>query len=293
MDKFGRIYDMRISTRDGGNITVQLPFTLQFMIQRHSMPDANVAQFKIYNLPRHIRDLIRFDISLLDRRQEVALKAGYKSVHYDLNDLPMIFRGSIKYAFSERVGTDWITTIECYDGGFALANSRIEKEFIKGEQWRSSMEKVLELMQDIKTGKLSPNLLPADKKTLRGHTVHGKIADVLNENFGCNWFIDNGIVNVLADDEALAGAIKVINISTGLLDTPVRQDTIIDFDMIFEPRLLVCQLISLMSETDPAFNGTYKLVSFKHQGTISDAVCGEAVTHCRVFKGLNVLKVVA
>lgn len=291
MNKFGRIYDMRISTRNGKNITIRPPFTLEFDIYRHSLQSANVGQFKIYNLPRNIRDLIRFDISSIEKRQEIALKAGYQSVDKNLNDLPMIFRGSIKYAYSERVETEWVTTIECYDGGFALANSRIDSEFIRGEKYRSSVEKVLDMLEDVKIGKISPELVSGERTIQRGHSVSAKVSDILNENFSTNWFIDNGLINIVADDEALSGVLKVVNVDTGLIGTPIRQDTLIDFDMVFEPRLLIGQLISLYSITDPAFNGTYKLIEMKHQGTISEAVCGELITHCRVFKGMSMLKV--
>jgi len=292
MEKFGRIYDMRISVEGGENIAISNPFTLEIDITRNALPTANVGQFKIYNLPRHIRDQIRFDISSINHRQEVALKAGYKSIHKDLNDLPMIFRGSISWAYSERVGTNWITIIECYDGGFALSTSKISTEFIKGEKYRSAAEKVLDMLEGVKLGKISPQLAPEDRELKRDHALNGKVSDVLNENFGCNWFIDNGIVNVLADDEGLEGVFKTVDASTGLLGTPIRSNTLIDFDMIFEPRLLINQIINLRSTTDPAFNGTFKLVQIIHRGTISDAVCGELVTSCRVYKGISKLKAV-
>jgi hypothetical protein len=35
--------------------------------------------------------------------------------------------------------------------------------------------------------------------------------------------------------------------------------------------------------TEPQLNGQYKVVSIKHQGTISDAVCGDAITTVGLF----------
>lgn len=283
---------MRISTPGGENIAISLPFSLDIDITRAAMPTANVGQFRIYNLPEEIRNKIRFDISSISERQEVALKAGYKSIHKNLNDLPLIFRGSIKFAYSERVGMDWITTIECYDGGFAIANSKINASFIAGEKYSSNVEKVLATFGTIKVGNISKKLVPPDKKTMRGHPVDSKTFDYLNENFGNKWFIDNGIVNIIGDDEAFAGVYKVVNADTGLLGTPIRQDALIDFKMIFEPRLLIGQAINLESISDKAFNGTYKLISIKHRGTISPVTCGELVTSCRVFKGTGKLEIV-
>lgn len=293
MNKFGRIFDMRISVEGKDeNIHITNPLTLSIDITRNSNPTANVAQFKIYNLSKSHRDQARFDISSISSRQEVALKAGYRSINKNLNDLPLIFRGSISYAYSERQGTDWVTTIECYDGGFAIANSKIEASFLKGEKYSSSVEKVLNALDGIAIGKISESLVPKDETIARGHSHSGKIFDILNENFGNKWFIDNGVVNIIGNDEALNGMLKVVNSDTGLLGTPVRQSTNIDFDMVFEPRLLIGQLITLESSTDPSFNGTYKLISIKHRGIISDSQSGELITSCRVFKGTSKLEVV-
>lgn len=292
MEKFGRIYDMRISTPGGENIAISLPFSLDIDITRAAMPTANVGQFKIYNLPEEVRNKIRFDISSISERQEVALKAGYKSIHKNLNDLPLIFRGSIKYAFSERSGMNWITTIECYDGGFAIANSKINASFIAGEKYTANVEKVLATFGNVKIGHISQKLVPPDKKITRGHPVDAKTFDYLNENFSNKWFIDNGVVNIIGDDEAFVGVYKTVNADTGLLGTPIRQESLIDFKMLFEPRLLIGQAINLQSVTDPAFNGTYKLITIKHRGTISPVTCGELITSCRVFKGTGKLEIV-
>jgi len=292
MEKFGRIYDLRITTKGGDNITVQLPFAIDIDITKSALPTANCLQIKIYNLPRNIRDRLRFDISAISDRQELALKAGYQSLHKNLNDLPMIFMGSIKYAFSERVGTDWVTTIECYDGGFAIANSEINDSFKAGENYRYSMDKVFSKLEGIRKGRISKKLIPEGDKVLRDQSVKSKVFDLLNQNLGTKWFIDNEIVNALDDDEALDGIFKYVNVDTGLIGTPVRSETLIDFSMIFEPRLLLGQLINLKSITDPAFNGTYKLISIKHRGTISNAKAGQLITTCRVFKGTGKLEVV-
>ena len=293
MEKFGRIYDLRITTKGGRNISVQLPFAITFDITKSTLPTANCLQLRIFNLPRNIRDQVRFDISAMTDRQELAFKAGYQSLTKNLNDLPMVFMGSIKYAYSERVNhIDWVTTIECYDGGFAITNSEINDSFKRGENYRYSMEKVMAKLKGIRKGRISKKIISEDDKILRDQSVKGFVFDILNENLGTKWFIDNEIINVLDDDEALDGIFKFINVDTGLIGTPVRSETNIDFKMIFEPRLLLGQIINLQSKSDPAFNGTYKLMTIKHRGNISNANAGEAITTCRVFKGTGKLEVV-
>jgi len=293
MEKFGRIYDLRITTKGGKNIAVTLPFAVDIDLTKATMPTANCLQIRIYSLPRTIRDQIRFDISSISDRQELALRAGYKSLHKNLNDLPLIFMGTIKYAYSERVNNvDWVTIIECYDGGFSIANSRINDSFKRGENYRYAMEKVFAKLEGIRLGRISNKLVPDGDKILREQPVKAKVFDYLNENLSNKWFIDNEIINVLDNDECLEGVFKVVSPETGLISTPRRSETFIDFDMIFEPRLLLGQLINLRSVTDPAFNGTYKLVTIKHRGNISDANSGQLITSCRVFKGTGKLEVV-
>jgi len=57
--------------------------------------------------------------------------------------------------------------------------------------------------------------------------------------------------------------------------------------MIFEPRLIVGQLVSIESVTAPQYNKRYKVVSLRHQGMISDSVSGQAVTTVGCFTGEN------
>jgi hypothetical protein len=67
------------------------------------------------------------------------------------------------------------------------------------------------------------------------------------------------------------------------LGKPYQEAGILHFSMLFEPRLKIAQAINLVSMTEPQLNGQYKVVSIKHQGTISDAVCGDAITTVGLF----------
>ena len=93
-------------------------------------------------------------------------------------------------------------------------------------------------------------------------------------------FIDNEKVNVLGNSEYIqtpTGAFPV-NYATGLLGTPVLEQYIVRFDMIFEPRLNVGETVLLDSITDNNYNGLYKIIGVKHRGMISESVCGDAIT---------------
>ncbi len=64
----------------------------------------------------------------------------------------------------------------------------------------------------------------------------------------------------------------------------------IEFDMIFEPRFTVAQIIELQSETNRILNGDYKVMGFVHQGLISPSVDAPRITHVSLWKGTAALK---
>jgi hypothetical protein len=82
----------------------------------------------------------------------------------------------------------------------------------------------------------------------------------------------------LRDNEVVLGSIAEISSASGLLGTPVLQETFLTFDILFEPRLFVGQKVRLNSITAANFNGEYKVVSVKHSGTISEAIGDDART---------------
>lgn len=55
--------------------------------------------------------------------------------------------------------------------------------------------------------------------------------------------------------------------------------------MIFEPRIVVGQVIEIQSRIAPMFNGQYKLYGLKHSGTISGAVAGDVTTEIQMLVG--------
>jgi hypothetical protein len=66
----------------------------------------------------------------------------------------------------------------------------------------------------------------------------------------------------------------------------------LDFEMLFEPRLTIGQTVQLKSDTNRIFNGIYKVMGFEHSGTISDAVAGPCKTSVSLWLGTQVLETV-
>jgi molybdate-binding protein len=63
--------------------------------------------------------------------------------------------------------------------------------------------------------------------------------------------------------------------------------------MIFEPRVICGQFVTLESSTDASFNGDYKITSVKHRGVISPVVSGDAITTLGLDNSAQALGLVA
>lgn len=275
--KWGRNYELSIQTEDGGTLEIGLPFTLELDITRNTLTSANVCQLRLHNLAPLDRNQIRFNVSNYGQFRAVQLKAGYG------DNLPVIFSGNISSAWSIREGVNFISQIECYDGGFAFNTGRVNTSFPKGTP-RTSVIRGLAAqgLPQTKVGAVGESY---SGTLTRGNTFSGPTMQILGEYTGGGAFIDGGVFNALGTDEYLVspGGIVVVDASSGLLGTPVLEQTIVRFNMLFEPSLNVGTQILLDSNTGESFNGAYKVTAVKHRGVISGAVSGSVITTGEFF----------
>lgn len=274
MIKFGLNYVAELQGADGSTITVKPPFTVEFDITRNVLNQANVCQLRIFNLNKRNRELLRFNISNWGTFQKVHLKAGYG------DKLSTIFFGNISQGWSFRENTNFITQVECYDGGFAFNNSRVNNgEFPAGTSSIDMAKRLIDQLDHVERGKIG-TIEDGNKRLSRGNSLNGSVTDNLDDVTGNSFFIDNGVAHVLRDNEYIETGLPpvLINADTGLLNTPILEQTIVRFDMIFEPSLDVGHRVRVRSTTEENFNGDYKIISVKHRGTISDSVASQVIT---------------
>lgn len=284
MDKFGRTYTLSIQTPNpgahggpdvGGIIVITLPFTVEFDITRNTLTSANVCQLRVYNLGLQKRNQIRFNSSDYGTFRAIEFRAGYGK------NPPVVFSGNISQAWSVREGVNFITQIECYDGGFAFNNGVTNTQFPAGTPQRAVIRSLAGSLPNIAVGAIGnyPGTLS------RGNSYNGNTADILGELTGGGFFVDSGKANALGTNEFIdaPSGITLINSQSGLLGTPVLEQTIVRFDMIFEPALAAGQKIRLDSITEANFNRDYKTTGVKHRGMISESVCGQAITTGEFF----------
>jgi hypothetical protein len=283
VDKYDRQYKLLIQKRDGTTLIIQLPFTVEFDIHRNSLSSANVGQIRIYNLSPDNRSQIRRDQFDFGDQRRVQLLAGYG------RNLSLAFDGFITQAWSVREGNNMVTQIESFDGGYAYINAITGEQFVEQTPQQSIIDSLIKSLPGVTAGAIGE--YPG--QISRGNSYSGSTTDLLAQITAGGFFIDNGKAHCLNDDECLEGDIPLINSQSGLLGTPVLEQTYINLEMLFEPSLKVGQQIQLETLTasaanDPSqksFNGKHKVLSIKHRGTISSAVCGTAVTSLGLLPG--------
>lgn len=275
MIKFGRNYTIIIFNEDGSQLTIEPPFTLELDLTRKTLGSCNICQLRIYNLAKATRDLIRFNAYNQTNFKQIIVQAGYGT-----KNLPTIFSGNIQRAWSVREGVNYITQIECYDGGFASVNANVEISFPAGTPIQIVINTLMQNIPHVTVGAVG-----AFQGILsRGNTFSGNPIQLLFELTGGAFFIDNGKAYALKTPEYIAD-IPVLHVdsSTGLLNTPVVEETTARFEMIFEPSMFLGSLALVNSETFPQLNGLYKINGVKHKGIISEVVSGDLITTGEFF----------
>lgn len=285
MQKWNRNYILSVQVEGNRWLDISLPFTMDFKISRNTFATANTGRFTIMNLSEGTRRQIYKDRYKFDLYKGIELRAGYGEKK---ELLPLIFKGNIKQAYSKKERVDYITEIEAYDGGFAFQNGRSSRSFSAGTSDKQILKSFIEDLPAIEYGKIGTftGSLP------RGNAMQGVTTDLIKSIADGNFFIDNEKAYCMQEEECFRGNITEINSASGLLGSPQREETLLTFKMLFEPRLQVGQYVHLTSETEKLFNGSYKVIGIEHSGTISDAVSGKCQTKVSLFYGTKSLRII-
>lgn len=285
--KFGLNYRLTV-TGPGVDVVVPYPFTIEFDIIRNNYASANEAKFRVYNLsPKH-RDALLFDQYVgqflppdVPQILSVTLQAGYGPGP----NWPVVFSGNVIRGYSVREGTDFVTNIEAFDGGAAWGNARSDLTYSSG---MLQSDVISALIADLKPYGVSEGAISDSYayRLTKGGAYSGNTLDILRDLTHTNFFIDNLTANALVPGDCLANDIIRIDASFGLLNTPVKQETFIELEMLFEPRLVIGSQVDLQSGTAQTYNGIHQVVSIHHHGVISGAISGAAITTVGLQKGV-------
>lgn len=276
--KFGRTWEMAVAGVDSVHV-FGFPLTLRFDVDRNLLSRVNTGKFSVFNLNTATRKDLQIDRTLgYNEYRSVQLNAGYLSQ----STRPVIFKGNIKVAYTDRQGPELITQVDGFDGGFAVANSFVSLTKPKGWNFADAAASMMATMGPnfVKTGTISPIAAPPSS---RGAVFNGNTWNQLQRLAapnGSNLFIDNEVAHLLADPQTIVtpGGIFLIQASTGLLGIPRIQGNFTFCTTLLEAGAGLGQLAELNSKLNPGANGTYKIFGYHHYGTIGGTQGGEAYT---------------
>lgn len=287
--KFGRNYQLLVQQIQNNQfvnpISIGLPYRVDFDIIQSNYSSSHVAKLTIYNLAQNTRNAIRKDQIDTGNQKQVVFQAGYgtqvTASGTPTTQLATVLNANINVAYSVREMSSWKTYIEAYDGGYGFQNSFSTHAPGQGVDQLSILQNLISDLSQfgISEGQISQSFTGPIPK---GQAVMGRTTDLLTELTGGAFYIYNSKVYIVTDNEFVTSTIPTISGNTGLLGTPRREQSIIAFDMLFEPGLVVGQLVNLESQEGGVnganFNGIHKVIGLHHHGTISAATSGEAIT---------------
>lgn len=215
MALFGREYELIADT-----LSIE-GLDLTFKVVKTLTPDPNSAEIRIYNLNRTHREQ-------LEQKEDVAteLHVGYAESETARG---MIFRGTLREAFSVQDPPDWITTLRTGDGDKAVRTSRINKGFSPGTAFTRLLDELADTIGvgigNAKEAFDKGNFAEGAKELLHGGNLQGtayKELKRLLRSANLEFSIQDEELQVLELGKALEGVATVINRNTGMVGSPRR-----------------------------------------------------------------------
>ena len=285
--KNNRIYEIQILPPGGELIVIKSAsalgdpgFSAQFSVKRDTLASANKGNVTIFNLGPKTRWKLYKDRYTFAEYWQLVIKAGYG------NRLERIFQGNIYECFSYQQGTEWITKIDAFDGLSGITNGFTSQSVDRNTDKKNIISSIIRDMPNVLEGALG-GPTQGDPSS-RGKVLLGPSSQVLSEETGGQYFIDNEMVNVLDDDEVLTDQVIILD-SKQLFGTPRRRDTFLDCSILFLPKMQVGVICEVRSK-ERIYNGQYKVMGFSHDVTVSSATCGTATTKISLYTGAGGLR---
>lgn len=284
MAKINRIYRLLVQLQDeNGNpideaIEITNPIGINFVIERGIYAQQQTMDIDIFNLNDFHKRMIFRDVYKAERYLYVQLDAGYSDI-----GMSTIYSGFVWSAYTKREGVNSITHIRAITN-IGIAGEFVKQTLISGVTAQDVVDSCMEEMPFFGKGVMSiPDITFTKPVTLLDNPMA-----IMKVCTAKEVFIDLMDINVLSENEAFIGIVPKINSDAGLLGVPERRDATLTIKMMFEPRLLVGQIIDIESSVAPEFNGQFKIFGIRHEGSINVSDAGPLVTTLQMNVGSQV-----
>lgn len=262
--RFQRNYELVVRA-DGNDIVVRPPMQVAFTVDKSITGGLNKMNIQVTGLKESSRLAIVKDKED-QKRIPIVLRVGYK------DNLETIFQGTVHRGSNDRGGSSFISTLECLDGGEDYLQGFTSKTI---ESKDVLVDEILKDMPNTKRGKVTD--LPA---ITRPKVLLGNPIQVLRESLNADesLFIDNERLSVVKDGEVISSYAPIVRASTGLLNTPQKENQKITFETLMNPSLKLGGLADLRSVNAPYLNGVYKNESMTYTGDYEGSDWKQSVT---------------
>lgn len=260
-------------------ITITNPLTCHITVNRGVLSDSQRCTIQVTNLSPDTRRKI-FKDAFADtlnpeRWNYVHVEAGYNEQY------ALIFKGRVLQAYSTRSGgsVDVVTEIQAMY--LDAIDSMCGYTFKAGTSKRDAFQIIAASIPNVVIGNVGDLSGTFQTDT----TFDGNALDCLNSLTGGAAHVDNGVLNCILNNEVIDVPVPKIGDDTGLLETPMRRDANLEVKMLFQPDLIVNQLLEIQSSLQPDFNGQFKVVGFTHDLNFGEANAGTRITTANLYIG--------
>jgi len=251
-DRFMRDYELIIKTNTGEAIIVRPPIRIQFDSVKSVDAGLNSCRVRIYNLSKDKRKKLIKEDTDATTKMPFLLKAGY-------NKIETLFKGFILESFSEKSGADIVTTIVAMDGLVDAQGSYTSTTVKKGD----AINVILKDMPNTTRARISDRPVVNRAKVLVGNSLK-LIENNLKDDE--TYYIDEGKLYIIKQNEVVSDIIPLVNASTGLLNTPIKKKYEVTFNTLLNPTIRIGCQVKLESIYAENLNGTYKVLTITYRG---------------------------
>lgn len=232
---------------------------VKFRVERDSGKHPNHCDVEITNLSPRGR------AAMETKPLAVEFAAGYAGLN------KLLFAGDVLYAWSERKGPHWSTTLQVGDGARAFARARISKTYPAGTTVKAILRDVARrLGQDLPANvEASTDLdAPISTRQVAQGAAHAELTRLLAP-YGYEWSFQNGRLQALRPAES-RNDVWPVGEHTGMIDSPefgqasrAGKPPTMTIQHLLYPEITPGGLIELKSDVR---SGLFKVVKVEHSG---------------------------
>ena len=250
--RFGRDYELIVTLNTGEAIAIKPPIRIQFDSVKSVDGGLNSCRVRIYNLSKDKRKKLIKEDTDINTKMPFLLKCGY-------NKIETIFKGFILESFSEKSGADIVTTIVAMDGLVDAQGSYTSQTVKKGD----AINVILKDMPNTTRAKISERPVVSRAKVLVGNSLKLVENNLKDDE---TYFIDEGKLYIIKQNEVISDLVPLVNASTGLLNTPIKKKYEVTFNTLLNPSIKIGGQVKLESIYAENLNGTYKVLTITYRG---------------------------